>query len=300
MTIPDFQSLMYPLLKTVGDGKEWNIRDLYEVLSQHFNLTLNEKDQLLPSGSQTIINNRVGWARTYLLKAGLLKSSSRGTVQITDVGQKVLREKITRIDKKYLQQFPGYVEFRKRHTPSEQLINDPPESIHTPLEQLETAYQELRDELSEELRRKVLASSPSFFERLVVDVLISMGYGGSKKEAGKAIGRSGDEGIDGVINEDKLGLDVIYIQAKKWEGSIGRPEIHKFVGALSGAKANKGVFITTSKFSKEAQSYVEKISQKVILIDGDQLMDFMVDNNVGVSLLATYQTKKVDNDYFEG
>ncbi|HMN15428.1 MAG TPA: restriction endonuclease, partial [Bellilinea sp.] len=179
-------------------------------------------------------------------------------------------------------------------------INDPPESIHTPLEHLETAYQELRDELSEELRRKVLASSPSFFERLVVDVLISMGYGGSKKEAGKAIGRSGDEGIDGVINEDKLGLDVIYIQAKKWEGSIGRPEIHKFVGALSGAKANKGVFITTSKFSKEAQSYVEKISQKVILIDGDQLMDFMVDNNVGVSLLATYQTKKVDNDYFEG
>ncbi len=304
MTIPDFQSIMLPLLQFAGDGKERSIHEAHDYLAEYFNLTPEEVNELLPSGLQKRFYNRVGWARAYLIKSGLMEATRRGYFQITERGQQVLAETPDRIDMKYLERFPEYQQFKtaRRSATKEGESEERKTSTDkkdTPQEALEAAYQEMRETLAQELLQKVMESPPSFFERLVVELLVAMGYGGSLSDAARAVGQSGDEGIDGIIDEDRLGLDTIYIQAKKWQGTVSRPEIQKFVGALQGKRARKGIFITTSNFSKGARDYVSRIDTKVVLIDGRRLAEYMIDYNVGVSTVSTYEIKRVDIDYFE-
>jgi restriction system protein len=307
MAIPDYQTLMLPVLKLAGNGEDLKFRDMVEALAQEFRLTAEERSELLPSGSAFLFDNRVGWARTYLKQAGLLESPKRGVLRITDRGKATLAGQPVRIDAKYLDQFTEFREFRARR-PDEGRADKcadeaPPQArsdIQTPEERLATAYQTLRADLQAELIAQVKSTSPPFFERLVVDLLLAMGYGGTRQDAGRAIGKSGDGGIDGIIKEDKLGLDVIYIQAKRWEGSVGRPEVQKFAGALQGHRASKGVFITTSTFTREAEDCANAINTKLILINGAVLTELMIDHNVGVATTGIYELKKVDADYFEG
>jgi len=253
MAIPDFQSVMLPLLELSGDGKIHNIHDAVNQLADLFNLSTEEMSKLLPSGQQPMFYNRVGWARTYLKKAGLLKDPKRGYFQITQRGKDVLAKNPQRVDMIFLRQFPEYIEFRKSvREETEEEIQEEDLGGLTPEEALENAYQRIRSDLAEELLEYVLNSTPGFFEKLVVELVVKMGYGGSQRDAARAMGQRGDEGIDGIIDEDRLGLDTIYIQAKKWDKttSIGRPEIQKFVGALQGKRAKKGIFLTTSKVYK--------------------------------------------------
>jgi restriction system protein len=304
MAIPDYQTLMLPVLKLAADGTEHKFSKAVEILADQFSLTGEERSELLPSGSQAVFNNRVGWARSYLKQAGLLGAPKRGFFTITETGRKFLQTNPVKIDSSTLEQFPEFIEFKNRRRErdeNETYPNTQPETKknQTPEDALATAYTQLRSTLESELLSLVKDASPSFFERLVVDLLVQMGYGGNRQNAGKALGKSGDGGIDGIINEDKLGLDVIYIQAKRWEGSVGRPEIQKFAGALQGQRAKKGVFITTSSFTKEAKEYVSLIDLKIILIDGEQLATLMVDHNVGTSTIGQYEVKKIDSDYFD-
>jgi len=299
--IPDYQSLMLPLLKLVSDRQEHKYRDLIENLAVEFQVTDEERKELLASGNQAIFDNRVGWAKTYLKKAGLLDSPKRATFVITRIGLDTLKENLDRIDAKYLRQFPAFLEFQnasRNDTEEEIVIVETNEQ--TPEENLDKAYQRIRKSLASELLNRVVELSPTFFERLVVELLVKMGYGGSIKDAGKAIGKSGDEGIDGTIKEDKLGLDIIYIQAKRWRPGnvVGRPELHKFVGALAGQGAKKGIFITTSNFTKEALEYTPKNETKIVLIDGEQLAQLMIDYNLGCTTQQIYELKKIDSDYF--
>lgn len=301
--IPDYQSLMLPLLRLVSDKQQHKYRDLVEKLAIEFQVTEEERKELLASGNQAIFDNRVGWAKTYLKKAGLLDSPQRATFVITEIGIETLRHNPDRIDAKFLRQFPAFVEFqtssRVDKNEEEEIIAQT-QSKHTPEENLDIAYRQIRKSLASELLNKVVDLSPAFFERLVVELLVKMGYGGSISDAGKAIGKSGDEGIDGTIKEDKLGLDIIYIQAKRWKrGSVvGRPELQKFVGALAGQGAKKGIFITTSNFTKEALEYAPKNETKIVLIDGEQLAQLMVDYNLGGTTQQIYELKKIDHDYF--
>jgi restriction system protein len=301
--IPDYQSLMLPLLRLVSDKQQHKYRDLVEKLAIEFQVTEEERKELLASGNQAIFDNRVGWAKTYLKKAGLLDSPQRATFVITEIGIETLRHNPDRIDAKFLRQFPAFVEFqtssRVDKNEEEEIIAQT-QSKHTPEENLDIAYRQIRKSLASELLNKVVDLSPAFFERLVVELLVKMGYGGSISDAGKAIGKSGDEGIDGTIKEDKLGLDIIYIQAKRWKrGSVvGRPELQKFVGALAGQGAKKGIFITTSNFTKEALEYAPKNETKIVLIDGEQLAQLMVDYNLGCTTQQIYELKKIDHDYF--
>jgi len=302
--IPDYQTLMLPLLKIVSDGKEHKYRDLIEELAVEFQLTDEERKELLASGTQAIFDNRVGWAKTYLKKAGLIDSPRRAMVVITDLGQEILKTNPDKIDAKFLRQFPSFLEFQNasrtesEETEEEFITKDTTEQ--TPEETLDLAYRRIRKALAAELLNKVVELSPAFFERLVVELLVKMGYGGSLKDAGKAMGKSGDEGIDGTIKEDKLGLDIIYIQAKRWKPGnvVGRPELQKFVGALAGQGAKKGIFITTSNFTKEALEYSPRNETKIVLIDGEQLAQLMIDYNLGCTTQQTYELKKVDGDYF--
>lgn len=299
MAIPDYQSLMLPLLKIVSDEKEHSLREATEALAKEFNLTEADLAEMLPSARKTRFYDRVGWAGTYLRKAGLLSSSRRGRFQITQRGLDVLKHPPPRIDVEFLEQFTEFVEFRTRREKDDDETPVVAEiEPQTPEEAIEAAYQNLRQSLADEILQTVKGCSPSFFERLVVDVLVKMGYGGTRKDAGKAIGRSGDDGIDGIINEDRLGLDVIYIQAKKWDNIVGRPEIQKFAGALQGQRAKKGIFLTTSAFTKEAQEFASRIDSKITLIDGETLSQLMIDYNVGVNSLASYEVKRLDSDYF--
>lgn len=302
MTLPDFQSIMLPMLQIAGDEKEHSIHELLARLAERFSLTEQELNEMLPSGKQTTFYNRVGWARTYLSKSGLLEMTRRSYYRITERGKQVLASQPVRVDMKYLEQFPEYVEFREkesgRRKSQESVDATPPIETKTPEEVLEDAYMEIRENLAQELLVMVKQSNPAFFERLVVELLVKMGYGGSRREAARAVGQTGDEGIDGIIDEDRLGLDAIYIQAKKWEGVVGRPEIQKFVGALMGKRAKKGIFITTSHFTQDAINYVSTIDFKVVLIDGKRLAEFMIDNDVGVASAISYQLKRIDSDYF--
>ena len=318
MAVPDFQTCMLPLMQFAADGQEHTSDEAVETLAHHFQLTKTERKELLPSGKQYRFNGNVGWARTYLQQALLLKRTGRSKFQITSRGNAVLQQKPATINVKFLEQFPEFIEFKQRtNTPSTPLgpgpkrllgdqvefdISPEPQPVHsprlTPQEVLDTSYQDLRRILALEILEQVMTSSPARFEKLVVDLLLAMGYGGSRTDAGKTIGRSGDEGIDGIINEDRLGLDIVYIQAKRWQNSVGRPDIQAFVGSLEGQRANKGVFITTSQFTKEAREYVTRIGRKVVLIDGDQLTQFMIDYEVGVTTVETYTVKRVDSDYF--
>jgi restriction system protein len=298
MAIPSFQDWMLPLLKFTADEKEHNLREAIGILSNQFGLSETERTKLLPSGQRALVDDRIGWARTYLKKAGLINYPRRGYFKITQTGLNVLKEKLPRIDVKYLERFPEFVVFKtmrreeEKPTETEELAY----SKQTPDEMLEAGYQTIKRNLAQDLLTSVKTSSSNFFERIVVDLLQKMGYGGP--DTGEVTGRPGDEGIDGVIREDKLGLDAIYVQAKRWEGTVGRPEIHKFVGALQGKRARKGIFITTSSFTKDAEEYASSIDTKVVLIDGEKLAELMIDYDVGVSKTRTYDVKKVDQDYF--
>jgi restriction system protein len=303
MAIPDYQTLMLPLLKLASDEQEHSLRGAVETLSAQFELSETERQALLNSGQQTIIANRVGWARTYMKKAGVLESTRRGYFRITQRGLEILREGPARVDDDYLSRFSEFAEFKKARPSKdaeESDVSPPVLSEQTPEEEIEDAYQRIRNSLATELLSTVRASTPERFERLVVDLLVRMGYGGTRRDAGEAIGRSGDGGIDGIIKEDRLGLDAIYIQAKRWadNNGVGRPEVQKFAGALQGHRARKGVFITTSYFTKDAQDYVSRIDSKIVLIDGESLAQLMIDHGLGVTAVATYEVKRIDSDYF--
>ncbi|MEA2102781.1 MAG: winged helix-turn-helix domain-containing protein, partial [Thermodesulfobacteriota bacterium] len=268
MAIPDFQSIMLPLLRFCDDGKEHTNREALDSLAKEFDLTEEEQKQLLPSGQQCVIDNRVAWARAHMKMADLIENTRRGVFRITTRGQEVLQKNPTEINLRYLREFPEYIEARDKHKNNRknETSNSDDQETQTPAERLEEAYQTIRDNLVSEILAQLKTSSPIFFEKVVVEVLVKMGYGGSRKDAGQAIGRSGDEGIDGIIKEDRLGLDIIYIQAKRWENNVSRPEIQKFAGALQGKRARKGIFITTSEFSNGSHEYVSAIDSKIILI----------------------------------
>lgn len=302
MAVPDFQSLMLPLLRIAADGNVHSLAEARDVLAAEFKLSDADREEPLPSGRQAKFSNRVAWAKSYLQQARLLVSPHRGHFQISERGRDVLKSPAPRIDIKFLEQYPEFVEFRTpkaevEGVPSEVPLSQP--EPETPEEALEAAHLKMRAGLASELLDRVKVTSSQFFERLVVGLLLKMGYGGSRKDAGQAIGRAGDEGIDGVISEDRLGLDAVYLQAKKWDGTVGRPEIQRFVGALHGKRAKKGVFITTGSFSAEATAYVDHIDPKVVLIDGRRLAELMIDFDVGVNTEATYHVKRVDSDYFD-
>lgn len=298
MAIPQFKYFILPFLENLSDDEEHSIKDIEEALAVKFELTEDELGKTTPSGRMTIVRNRVGWAKTYLKKAGLVEAPKRALFKITKEGQKVLAQKPEMIDPKFLDQFSSFHEFMYGDG-VDNVQEKTDASENTPEEIMEAGYQSIAKELQAELLNQLKSSSAAFFEQSVIDLLLSMGYGGSRKDAGQAIGRSGDEGIDGVINEDKLGLDLIYVQAKRWNtATVGRPEVQSFVGALDGKFAKKGIFITTSNFTKEAREYVQRLHCKVVLIDGWQLVKLMTEHNIGVSTVATYEIKKIDSDYF--
>ena len=310
MVIPDYQSVMIPLMRYASDRQVHSFAEACDHLARHFGLGEDALRELLPSGRYPVFRSRVGWATTYLTKAGLLERPSRGRFRITPRGCEALRRSAT-IDTTFLRNYPEFVAFQDgtdaetaQGAPTSQTLapeTPPPvRDERTPDELLEYAYLELRKALVQELLEQITHCSSRFFEALVVDVLVAMGYGGSRKDAAQVVGKSGDEGIDGIIKEDHLGLDNIYIQAKKWNDKkpISRPEIQKFVGALQGHHASKGVFITTGRFSESAKSYVKNLNCKVVLIDGNQLGQYMIDFNVGVSARNLYEIKKLDTDYF--
>ncbi|MGI9036168.1 MAG: restriction endonuclease [Pyrinomonadaceae bacterium] len=298
---------MLPLLKFAGDEKEHSLRESINEMIRVFGFTQEETEQLLTSGKKPILDDRVGWARTYLGQAKVIDSTRRGYFRINKRGLNLLNQNLSNLNVQILKQFPEFLEFQNRKNEKRKKSNltyennngdNLEETKETPDESLAVAYQIIRNALASEIIEKIKNCSPAFFERLVVELLVKMGYGGTLQEAGQAVGKSGDGGIDGIINEDRLGLDVIYLQAKRWEGNVSRPEIQKFAGALQGKRARKGVFITTSDFTKEAREYVAMIDSKIILIDGEELAELMIDYNVGVSVATTYEIKRIDSDYF--
>jgi restriction system protein len=307
MAIPDYETLMFPTLQFSADGKEHSAKELVDSLAVRFSLTPAELSETLPSGQKLVFSNRAGWATTYLKKAGLLTAIRRGVFRITQQGAEVLRTRPQGIDNEFLRrysiEFREFCEVRELAPDSKPEVQAPlvqrVESRQTPEELLERSYQTLRTELASAILQRVLAGSPEAFERLVVELLVAMGYGGSRKDAGEAVGRSGDGGIDGIIKEDRLGLDTIYIQAKRWDQPVSRPEIQKFVGALQGVRARKGVFITTSRYTDDAAKYAANVDTRLVLIDGPALARYMIDFGLGVSTVAAYEIKRIDSDYFD-
>lgn len=306
MPIPDYQTLMLPLLKITGDGKEHTLAQTAEAVAQQFNLSEADRNEMLPSGGQLKIFSRLGWSRTYMAKAGLLETVSRGKFRITGRGLALLKTQPLKIDVNVLNQYPEFVEFRTgtvQAKSNSEAVNEADLSTaqQTPQELLESSYQTLHRQIADDLLDKISKASARFFEKLVVDLLVAMGYGGSRKDAGRAIGKSGDDGIDGIIKEDRLGLDAVYVQAKKWKATatVGRPDVQSFAGSLEGHRARKGVFITTSKFSAEAKDYVNRIEKKIILIDGEQLANLSIEFGIGVEPVITYKVQRIDADYFE-
>lgn len=309
MAIPDFQTLMQPLLQLAGDGSEWLFRDAVTRLADDFGLSEEERTQRIPSGLAPVFANRVGWARTHLKHAELIESPRRGMFKITSSGRDLLARKPPKIDMKVLDSYDVYRAYRSKAksqsdsgeadalpqtTTAANATTDVP-----PDEAIDAAYKRYKAEIELELLERLKTVTPARFEEVVVDLLVAMGYGGSHADAGRAIGKSGDGGIDGIINEDRLGLDVIYVQAKRWKDTVHSPEVQKFAGALQGKRASKGVFITTSQFSTGAQRYVESINSKIILIDGERLAALMVEHDVGVARVGSYVLKRLDNDYFD-
>ncbi|MEI6349226.1 MAG: restriction endonuclease [Bacteroidota bacterium] len=297
--IPDFQTIMLPFLKIISDGEEHTTIETNQKLAAYFNLTDQELDEFLPSGVAKTFPNRVAWAKSYFKMAGLLENIKRSSFRITESGKQLLDTNPIEINLRVLKTIPAFQERTARARDEGSSIDIENSQISaTPEEIIENCYLAIRKSLAQELLFKIKSSTPSFFETLVVELLVKMGYGGSIKDAGRSIGRSGDEGIDGIIKEDKLGLDVIYIQAKRWENVVGRPEIQKFVGALAGQGAKKGVFITTSRYTNEAREYQPRNETKIVLIDGEQLAELMIDHNLAVSTASTFEIKRIDNDYF--
>ena len=306
MPMPTHLDAALPVLQAMKDGGEHTRRELADLMANHFTLTPEERTEMLPSGKATVILSRTGWALAYLKQAGLIQSSRRGWYAITKRGLDSLAAAPARIDRKYLMQFPEFRDFRARSRAGEEsdaperdgASHDAPASI-PPDEALERAYSRLREDVEAELLDTLKGVTPAFFEQTVIDVLVAMGYGGSRTEAARAIGRSGDGGIDGVIDEDRLGLDVIYVQAKRWENSVGRPELQKFAGALQGQRATKGIFITTSTFTRDAEEYARMIGSRIVLVDGVRLASLMFEYGVGVTARSSYTVKALDGDYFE-
>jgi restriction system protein len=306
MAIPDFQAIMLPFMQILSDQQLWMIKDLTERLAGHFSLTAEERHQLLPSGQQAIFTNRVAWAKSHLKNAGLILNPSRGKVTISETGLQTLQQNPVAINCKYLKQFPSYLKFIGAVQSDASSTNDidngdiEVEATLTPLELIESSFESLHKATSEELLTKLKTCSPSFFERVVVLLLRAMGYGGVTGD-GSVTGKSGDGGIDGIIREDKLGLDVVCIQAKRYtDTTIGRPIVQQFVGSMDFVQANKGVILTTSQFSKDAYEFVSKIvGKKIVLIDGQKLANFMIEHNVGTTTAKVYELKEVSNDFFE-
>lgn len=310
MPIPDYQSLMVPVLAELGDGRERLLRDVRDQVATKLQLTDADLAEMLPSGRQSVFANRANWAHVYLKQAGLLQTVRRGVYQITERGRQVLRERPEAINNSYLRQFPEFLEFLERAFRSGSAEETTPNPAtpavnlelgsQTPDEQVREGYRRARSGVAAELLDRMWRVTPAFFEKLVVDLLVAMGYGGSHDDAASVIGRSGDEGIDGIIKEDKLGLENIYIQAKRWKenSTVGRPDIQQFAGALQGQKARKGVFITTSSFTRDAREYAKAVQATIVLIDGPQLAELMLDHGVGVSVQETIKLFKIDEDYF--
>lgn len=312
MPIPKYDEIMLPLLQILSDGKSHNKRELTEKMADHFHLTPEERQQMLPSTRATYIKHRTGWAAFGLRKAGLATNPIEGTLQITDEGRKFLATNPSgRMTRAVLMQFEPFREFvaemKERNTaaakkagaavsPAAEATSD---EHTTPEERIESAFAELKETLVTDLRVKLGSIDPFRFEQVVLDLLVAMGYGGSRKEAAEVTQKVGDEGIDGVINEDRLGLDVIYVQAKRWKHNVGRPEIQSFVGALAGKKANKGIFISTSEFHDNATEYADALHNKVILIGGRRLAELMIEHGIGVAEQHAYSIKEIDSDYFE-
>lgn len=305
MAVPDYQTLMRPVLAQTGDGREHTAAALRAAVTRELSLTTDDIAERLPSGRDTTLRNRIGWALTYLFRAGLLERPHRSVYRITARGQEVLQRHPDRVDNSVLETFEEFRAFRRRNeglaAPGLSPAVAAEQDAATPEERAAAAYAELRESLATDLLERVREKPPAFFEDLVLDVLEAMGYGGSRADAAKRLGQSGDEGVDGVIREDKLGLELIYIQAKRWKDSstVGRPEIQRFVGALHGQRASKGVFITTTGFSREAREYADGVSPRVILVDGPELAQLMIDHDVGVTVATRYEIKRVDSDYFE-
>lgn len=308
MAVPDYQTFMLPVLRYIGSHPERDVpmTELKSAMAAEFKLGEEDLNQQLPSGTQTTFVNRLSWAGVYMKKAGLLIAPRRGHLQITSRGQEVLTRKLDRINGAVLRQFPEFVAFQsaKAQNAAASRSGKPDDTnggeTETPLESLEAGHLRLRAELADDLLQRLKQSSPSFFENVVVELLVKMGYGGSRADAGKAIGRAGDGGVDGIIKEDRLGLDTIYLQAKRWtDKPVGRPDVQQFAGALAGQGAVKGIFITTSIFTKEATEYAGSLrNAKLVLIDGEDLAELMIDHNIGVATAATYEVKRIDSDYF--
>ncbi|MBA3428821.1 MAG: restriction endonuclease [Actinobacteria bacterium] len=305
MPVPDYQTLMRPVLALMEDGAEWKAVSIRDVIIREFQLTPEEIDERLPSGRDTTLRNRVGWALTYLYRAGLTERPRRSIYVLTDRGREVLRSNPNRVDNDVLNSFEEFREFRSRDTPTEprptvalQSAAGVGSDSATPEERAASAYRELRTALASEVLDRVREQSPEFFEQVVLDVLQAIGYGGPREDAAERLGQSGDGGVDGVIREDKLGLDLIYVQAKRWANTVGRPELQQFVGALNGQRASKGVFITTSTFSREAIGFADNVNPRVILVDGKELAELMLDHDVGVTIATRYDIKRIDLDYF--
>lgn len=301
MAVPDFQTIMLPMLRMMADGAEYTLAEMLGTLGNGFQLSDEDLSERIPSGRQTKFYNRICWATTHLKKAAVIENTRRGTFRLSARGKDLLEKNVSRIDLPLLGTFPEYVAFRNlRHSRDSSAVAEPPDIVSdkTPDELLAESYESIRESLASEILESIKSCSPAFFERLVVELLVTIGYGGTLEDAGQAVGRSGDGGIDGIIKEDRLGLDTIYLQAKRWENTVGSPEIQKFAGALQGRRAKKGVFITTSDYSKGAREFVGAIDNRIILIDGAELAELMIDYNVGVSVAATYEIKKIDSDFF--
>ncbi len=301
MPVPDYETLMLPLLRALADGAEHPVGPLRNTIASELKLTDQDRAELLPSGKQSVFDNRLGWAKTYLDKAGLVSSVRRGVYRITDQGRAALAEKPESLSKKYLERFESFRAFANSSDAVDAVPAPEPAGaipLQTPEEALDRAYKEIRRKVEADLLEAVGKASATFFEKLVVDLLVKMGYGGTVEDAGRALGRSHDGGLDGIIKEDHLGLDAIYVQAKRWQNTVGRPDVQAFAGSLEGERARKGVFITTSSYSNEAREYVKKIDKKIVLIDGRQLATLMADFGIGVNTVNTYEIVRVDGDYF--
>lgn len=305
MSVPEFEVIKAPAIQIFADDKPRTISELESLLAEYFQLSEQVRSEVLPSGSERRWHNRVSWACPDLFRAGLLERVKRGTYRITEEGKRVATEKPKIIDREYLMRYPQFSEWIRVTSKSQSGLSKGQESAisglsnQTPEEIIEAAYATLQAKLIAEITEYLHKTDPYRFEQIVLDVLLAMGYGGSREEAASLTKASHDEGIDGVINEDRLGLDVIYVQAKRWQEAVGRKEIQSFVGALAGKRADKGIFITTSSFAHTAREYADALPQKVILIDGQRLAELMIEHNIGVSLDKTYKIKKVDPDYFE-
>lgn len=300
MAVPDFQSMMLPLLEAIADGAVHSNSAAYDSVAKRMTVAAEDLQLMHSGGEQTVFYNRVAWGKTYLKKGGLLRSPKRGTIQITESGQRVLKDKPAKIDIRFLKQIDGSDWLKPSPTSKVVLVEDSTDetSVATPEDLIEAGYQSLRDELILEIIEQAKRCTPQFFERLVVKLLVAMGYGGSLEDAAQVLGRSGDGGIDGTIKEDKLGLDVICVQAKRWEGTVGRPVVAEFAGSMAGFRARKGVLITTSSFSKEAEDYITRIESKIVLVDGQRMAELMIAHNVGVTVMQTYEIKRIDSDFF--